>query len=175
MHVKKLIIFIACLFISNICYADSGVHVGDRILTQYEFIERLIPKLKIKTRGVRLNEVQLQPTISMEIKFEFDSAKLTQHSINQLKPLGKALKSNELKDFNFLLEGHTDASGPEHYNLSLSQRRAMAVGQHLYSSFGVAPNRLKLIGKGEQELLQPGSPYSGVNRRVAITTMEVNS
>ena len=173
MYFKIPIVISVYLFMSYVCSADSEIHVGGRILTQHEFIEILIPKPKIKTRGIRLKNHQ--PAISMEIKFEFDSAKLTQHSMDQLRPLGQALKSNELKEFSFLLEGHTDASGPELYNLSLSQKRAMAVGQYLFSSFGVEPNRLKLIGRGEHELLQPNSPYSGVNRRVAITTLEVNS
>ncbi len=175
MKLRNLTLLIVGLVIASSTLADAGSHIGARVLSKQEFIDRLAPKPQIKTRGIRFNEPQAAPTISMEIRFEFDSAQLTRQSMDQLQPLGQALQSNELKNLAFMLEGHTDASGPEQYNMALSQRRAVAVGQYLYEKFGVASERLQLIGKGEHDLLQPNAPYSGVNRRVAITTLESSS
>ncbi len=111
------------------------------------------------------------PSISMEIKFAYNSADLTNESIQQLAPLGQALQSQELSGLAFLLEGHTDASGPDDYNMVLSQRRAQSVGQFLYQYYGVDPSKLNLVGRGESALLDPNNPTSGVNRRVSITTL----
>lgn len=111
------------------------------------------------------------PSISMEINFAYNSAQLTDESIQQLAPLGQALQSPELAGLAFMLEGHTDASGPDSYNMSLSEKRAQSVGQFLYQYYGVDPSKLNLIGRGETALLDPANPTSGVNRRVSITTM----
>lgn len=111
------------------------------------------------------------PSISMEIKFGYNSAELTDQSIQQLAPLGQALQSQELAGLAFMLEGHTDASGPDDYNMALSQKRAQSVGQFLYQYYGVDPSKLNLIGRGESALLDPSNPTSGVNRRVSITTI----
>ena len=111
------------------------------------------------------------PSISMEINFAYNSAQLTDQAIQQLAPLGQALQSPELAGLSFLLEGHTDASGPDEYNMTLSQKRAQSVGQFLYQYYGVDPTKLNIIGRGESALLDPANPTSGANRRVSITTM----
>ena len=111
------------------------------------------------------------PSISMEINFAYNSAQLTDASIQQLAPLGQALQSPELSGLAFMLEGHTDASGPDSYNMTLSEKRAQSVGQFLYQYYGVDPSKLNLIGRGETALLDPANPNSGVNRRVTITTL----
>ncbi len=111
------------------------------------------------------------PSISMEINFGYNSAQLTDQAIQQLAPLGQALQSPELAGLSFMLEGHTDASGPDDYNMALSQKRAQSVGQFLYQYYGVDPTKLNIIGRGESALLDPANPTSGANRRVSITTM----
>lgn len=115
-----------------------------------------------------------QPTgpvaISMEILFDFNSAQLTGAAIEQLHPLGQALQSSELAGLRFVLEGHTDAIGSEEYNLVLSQRRALAVKQHLAQNYGIDPQTLDPIGRGEYALLDLNDPASAANRRVRIVS-----
>jgi outer membrane protein OmpA-like peptidoglycan-associated protein len=62
------------------------------------------------------------------------------------------------------IEGHTDAAGSPGYNVSLSKRRALSVGEYLVSQ-GVDPSRLILVGKGMTEPLTR-NPYDPTNRRV---------
>jgi outer membrane protein OmpA-like peptidoglycan-associated protein len=52
----------------------------------------------------------------------------------------------------FLVEGHTDAVGPDDDNLSLSDRRAQSVAEILSETFDVPPENLVTQGYGEQYL-----------------------
>lgn len=89
-----------------------------------------------------------------------------------LEKLGRALSSNELSDVEFLIEGHTDATGGFQYNMRLSQRRAESVKRYLVENFQLDPVRLKTIGKGPTDLLDKGNPASGRNRRVVFVPEE---
>ncbi len=66
-----------------------------------------------------------------------------------------------------IIEGHTDTSGSEAYNLALSQRRAMAVA-HLLLATGTSADRLVTRGFGGERPLDGVSGRSGRNRRVAM-------
>ncbi len=66
--------------------------------------------------------------------------------------------------------GHTDASGPESYNLWLSKRRAQAVVDVLIQA-GVDPGQLEACGEGETAPLASNDTAEGRahNRRVELT------
>lgn len=66
-----------------------------------------------------------------------------------------------------IIEGHTDTSGSEVYNLALSQRRAMAVA-HLLLATGTPADRLVTRGFGGERPLDGVSGRSGRNRRVTM-------
>ena len=65
--------------------------------------------------------------------------------------------------------GHADATGPEDYNMQLSQRRAQSVSSYLAGQ-GVAPMRLQAVGFGESRPVAPNNSEAGraANRRVEI-------
>ncbi|MCK5353890.1 MAG: OmpA family protein [Methyloprofundus sp.] len=67
------------------------------------------------------------------------------------------------------LDGHTDSTGPEAYNLGLSERRAQAVKDHLVSQ-GVDPSRLTVQGFGESQPIADNDTAEGraENRRVGF-------
>lgn len=142
-----------------------------------DIIDALKPKPRYKTRGIRFNntapaaEPAPAPRIAMGVNFAYDSDQLSEQAKLQLKPLGEALNSEQLKSYSFKIDGHTDATGSETYNLNLSERRALSVGQHLYEAYGVKVERLKLSGMGEAQLYDPKQPAAGINRRVEITTL----
>ena len=69
------------------------------------------------------------------------------------------------------VEGHADASGPETYNLTLSERRAHAVRKYLIEQHGVDSTKVLSIGRGESELYDPKDPSAGINRRVEFTNL----
>jgi OmpA-OmpF porin, OOP family len=107
-----------------------------------------------------------------QIQFQFDSAELTPQARRMLDRIGEALGADELRGLRFAVEGHTDAVGPDQYNLTLSQRRADSVRRYLSARHGVPANMLKAIGKGESELLDDSQPGSPANRRVVIGVLQ---
>lgn len=74
----------------------------------------------------------------------------------------------------FEIEGHTDASGPEEYNLKLGEERAQAVRNYLHDQHGIALNRMQVISYGESKPLADNGTRDGraQNRRVVIKVLE---
>ena len=96
--------------------------------------------------------------------FEFNSDKLTAKARENLDQFAKALKDPRLAGSKFEIDGHTDATGPEEYNLGLSERRADAVVSYLTSE-GIDPSELVAKGFGKTRP-RVANPYSPLNRRV---------
>lgn len=67
------------------------------------------------------------------------------------------------------IEGHTDSSGSDTFNLNLSQQRAEAV-KDLLVDYGIEANRIEAIGMGESLPIADNNTESGKakNRRVDI-------
>ncbi|WP_157671984.1 OmpA family protein [Cellvibrio sp. PSBB006] len=76
---------------------------------------------------------------------------------------------NESPDRKIVVEGHTDSTGAEDYNLTLSQRRADAVKTYLVAQ-GVDEARITAVGKGEGFPVASNDTASGrqQNRRVEV-------
>ncbi|MBZ0147948.1 MAG: OmpA family protein, partial [Pseudorhodoplanes sp.] len=94
-------------------------------------------------------------SVSLEVYFNYDSAKFTERTRAQLASLGQALSSQALAPYRYLIAGHTDAVGSDQYNLDLSRRRAMAVRDYLISAFPIDPHRLVTVGFGFRQLKRP--------------------
>jgi len=161
--------------------SPDTVHLGKSEVSKEQVIKLLAPEKKptLLTRGIRVhgeddpaamteNSKPDPKSLSLEIYFEFNSAQLSPEAVEQLSPVGEALQSNELSGLAFTLEGHTDATGDENYNLTLSEKRAASVKQFFIENFSLSPDRLKAEGKGESELIEGTPPDSGINRRVTI-------
>jgi len=135
-----------------------------------ELVERLNPNPSgMRMRGMRnlTPEPKEIPSVDLSIQFEFNSAKLMPDSKPLLENLAKAINSSQLKNYSFLVEGHTDIIGTPEYNKNLSVQRALAVSNFL-STLGVSKSRLKAVGKGSNDLLIPDKPDASENRRVKI-------
>ncbi|MGO9744402.1 MAG: OmpA family protein [Roseiarcus sp.] len=98
------------------------------------------------------------------VTFEFNSDKLTSAARENLAQFGKALLDPRLKGSKFEIDGYTDASGGETYNLGLSDRRADAVVDYL-ASRGVERATLTAKGWGKAKP-RVADPFSPENRRV---------
>lgn len=100
------------------------------------------------------------------ITFEVGSDRLTPYAKRVLDIFGTAIQSPQLANAQFVIEGHTDGTGSDQYNLDLSKRRAESVIRYLVHTSGIDPTRLAAKGKGRRELVNHDDPASSENRRV---------
>jgi hypothetical protein len=102
------------------------------------------------------------------ILFDYDSADLKIDFHPVLEALAEALQGR-LADADFTLEGHTDSTGAEDYNMGLSLRRAQTVRHYLLGK-GIEASRLDVTGKGELAPIADNATADGQaqNRRVEV-------
>ncbi|MFW6055154.1 MAG: OmpA family protein [Thermodesulfobacteriota bacterium] len=112
--------------------------------------------------SIRRDQDILQATFDSEVLFDFDSSTLKTGAYQELGRVAAVL--NKYPQTTILVEGHTDATGPEDYNQTLSEKRAQAVKRALIQD-GVQESRIKAVGYGES---QPISSSDAMNRRVNI-------
>jgi OOP family OmpA-OmpF porin len=113
------------------------------------------------------------PSVSLTVEFATGSAELTPQARHTLDQLGRALTSQDLAQYKFRIEGHTDTVGSAAANRVLSQRRADAVAAYLEKNFHVPAARLETVGMGEEGLLVPTPPQTpnAQNRRVKVVNL----
>jgi outer membrane protein OmpA-like peptidoglycan-associated protein len=111
------------------------------------------------------------PGLALAIQFEPNSSRVRPESGPLLGSLVAALQSPELKGNRFIIEGHADARGAAERNQRLSQERADEVRLYLVA-LGVHPSRLRAVGRGTSQPVNPGDPAAAENRRVRVVTVE---
>jgi len=99
------------------------------------------------------------------ISFRLGSAELTDQAKANARVFAQAMATPQLTDARFEIEGHTDATGSEARNQTLSEARAAAVQAFLVSQ-GADPSRLQVKGYGSTRLALQSDPTSAANRRV---------
>ncbi|MDX2503833.1 MAG: OmpA family protein [Gammaproteobacteria bacterium] len=104
-------------------------------------------------------------SVAVNITFKPNSSNVK--DTNLIKNIAGAMNSPQLSDCYFVIEGHTDAVGNDYYNLWLSQKRAGQVKRYL-SNYNVTADRLVVVGKGEDELVNRATPNAAENRRVVF-------
>ncbi|MDP4024928.1 OmpA family protein [Methylobacterium sp. NEAU 140] len=101
---------------------------------------------------------------NLRVNFDYNSANLVPDARANLDELVRALKDPRLASSRFVVEGHTDGTGSDAFNLDLSMRRAGSVVRYL-TDHGVDLARLDAKGYGKQKPLV-SDPLSPENRRV---------
>jgi outer membrane protein OmpA-like peptidoglycan-associated protein len=134
--------------------------------------EREIQSLQAELAALQAQQTDRGLVVTLgDILFDFDEAELTPGGELQVARLADALR--QMPDRNVLIEGHTDSSGSDAYNLELSQRRANAV-EDLLIVQGVDPTRVLTRGYGEQYPVAANDSAAGrqQNRRVEVVILE---
>ena len=123
------------------------------------------PSNKVRPSEIRVQLNQNQLALNHRIEFKLDSDKLTRGSRRVLDAVAQTLRDNPRLFIE--VSGHTDAQGPESYNLELSQARAESVVRYL-TQRGVNAIRLTARGYGESRPLRKGDSelVYKTNRRV---------
>lgn len=110
----------------------------------------------------RNSEQVLTATFKSDVFFDIDSATLKPGAYSELDRVAGVL--NRYPQTLIRVEGHTDQTGGEAYNLRLSERRADSVRSALVQR-GIDPGRITAAGMGE---CCPSSSDHAANRRVAM-------
>jgi OmpA-OmpF porin, OOP family len=110
-------------------------------------------------------------TLGEHILFDVDRADIKAGGAQELARIADFLRNNP--DRNLVIEGHTDSTASDSYNLALSQRRANAVEDFLISQ-GVDPLRIGSRGYGEQLPVATNDSAAGrqQNRRVELVILD---
>lgn len=113
--------------------------------------------------------VTSQVVLPTSTLFAFDSAKLTSTDNAALTSVVDRLKAEPAE--NAKISGYTDSTGPESYNLKLSERRANAVAAYLEAN-GIAADRITTHGYGEADPVATNETAAGrqQNRRAVVVT-----
>jgi len=147
--------------------AGAGVgHLMDK--QEQEFNDALAQeKANNQVEVQRVTDEILQLTLSSEVSFDIDSSAIKRSFKPSLDKLADVL--TRYSDTNITVVGHTDSSGSEAYNQTLSVRRAQSVVSYL-RNYGVERGRMRAEGKGELEPRESNSTSQGrqLNRRVEV-------
>jgi len=142
----------------------------------YETMEA--PPVDRIDRRYTLEEIRYSPNVRMlmpsidvnTINFDLGSWEISPDQAAKLQAiadgLNRAIQRNPREVF--LIEGHTDATGNDTDNLSLSDRRAESAAELLTQQFGVPAENLTSQGYGSQYLKEQTDGPSRINRRVTI-------
>ena len=113
-----------------------------------------------------------QIEIDERVYFETDKDIIRERSFDLLNGVAMVLNANP--DITLVrVEGHTDSSASDEYNLDLSQRRAASVVRYLVDA-GVASERIVSEGYGESRPVDTNDTDEGManNRRVEFIILE---
>ena len=149
----------------------AGGIIGNKMDKQAEKIKTEIPGAKVERVGEGINVTfdENNPDGSKSGVY-FETAKFNISSNSRLA-VDKLVKIfTEYPETNILVEGHTDNVGTDASNLTLSQRRATAVGDELKRD-GLAANRLTVKWYGETQPKEDNATPEGraANRRVSFS------
>ena len=124
----------------------------------------------LKQQGFELTDDGWAFGLSGKVLFGSDVESLNAPSTVIVERIGKALLGVGIDRVR--VDGHTDASGKEPYNVALSLRRAKSVGKVL-TRVGMKEENIQLRGLGSSEPVAPNTTTAGrtENRRVSIVVI----
>ncbi len=147
--------------------AGGGVgHYMDRQQQEFEAAmqrERDANQLEIE----RLRDDTLKLTVDSEVSFDFGKSDIKPTFRPSLDKLAQLIMKYDRTVVHVV--GHTDSIGSDGYNQTLSEQRALRVGDYL-ASYGVPRQRLRTEGRGEREPRAENTTEAGrqLNRRVEV-------
>jgi OOP family OmpA-OmpF porin len=122
---------------------------------------------------IEVATIEPSATITLNnIFFDFDKAVLKPASFPELNRIVTLMK--ERPTMTVEVAGHTDATGPEAYNMGLSERRAKAVSSYLVKQ-GIAADRISTVFHGETKPIETNDSREGrtKNRRVEFKIVKL--
>ena len=140
----------------------AGAIIGHQMDQQAKELQQNIPGATVTRVGEGI-----AVTFASGLLYDFDSDVIKPTAAQNLRTLAQSL--DKYPNTDILIVGHTDATGSDNYNQSLSERRAQSAQLFLVRE-GVSNSRLRATGRGESEPIASNDTESGQaqNRRVEI-------
>ncbi len=137
--------------------------------TTREALERAIAAGKL-AEGKFLYETVLSDD---RVRFGFDSSELSEEARVMLDDLAADLRQRN-DDVYIEIQGHTDATGSDDYNLDLGRKRAEAAQRYLNLRHAVALHRMSVVSYGESAPVTDNDTRDGrsANRRVVLVVLQ---
>jgi outer membrane protein OmpA-like peptidoglycan-associated protein len=144
---------------------SAGAYIGNYMDKQAEEMDRDLEGAKVERVGEGI-----KVTFDSGILFDVNRSNLQGEAQASLSNLARIL--NKYPDTDVLIEGHTDSTGPEEYNMELSRRRAQSVANYLAGS-RVDATRFSIMAYGEMQPVASNETIGGrqQNRRVELAIM----
>lgn len=150
--------------IGGVVGGAAGGYIGNRMDRQAERIESEVPGAEVTRVGEGINVTFDE---NSGVYFDTNKSDIKGPAATTLQRLAGIFK--EYPNSNILVEGHTDSSGSDTYNMTLSQKRAQSVTDYLTSQ-GVSIGRFTTKWYGETQAREDNSTAEGraKNRRVEL-------
>ncbi|MCL6220374.1 OmpA family protein [Zunongwangia pacifica] len=150
--------------IGGVVGGAAGAYIGNRMDKQAKKIETEVPGAEVERVGEGINVTFDE---NSGVYFATEKYNINAKSEETLNKLAGIFK--EYPDTNILVEGHTDNTGSDSYNLTLSKNRAQAVTNYL-TDHGISASRFDTKWYGEAQPKYDNSTAEGrsKNRRVEI-------
>lgn len=142
------------------------------------YMDRQEAKLRAELEGTGVSVTRIGDNITLNmpgnVTFATDSSDLNPAFFDVLTSVGKVV--TEFDKTIVEVAGHTDSTGADAYNQSLSERRAGTVAQYLQGR-GISSQRMITVGMGESMPVADNATASGrqANRRVEITMVPLTA
>ena len=143
----------------------AGAYIG-------RYMDRQAAEMQKDLEGAKVERVGegIKITFESGLLFDVNKAAVKPVSRENLEDLATIL--NKYPDTNVLIEGHTDSTGTEEHNLTLSRQRAQSVANYL-AQLQVDATRFTIMGYGWSQPVADNDTAEGraLNRRVDIGIM----
>lgn len=140
----------------------AGGLIGKKMDQQAKELKQAIPTAEVQRVGEGINM-----TFQSGLMFNINSDKIADSAKDDLEAAAAVFV--KYPETILHIEGHTDDTGKDEYNMALSEKRANAVAEYLISK-GVAANRIERKWYGETQPKYPNDSEANrqLNRRVEI-------
>lgn len=150
--------------IGGVVGGAAGAYIGNRMDKQAKEIEEEIPGAEVTRVGEGINV-----TFDENSGIYFDTNKSEVNSKSEISLLKLISIFQKYPKTNIMVEGHTDSTGRDTYNMELSQKRAQSVTNYLTRN-GIDSSRIQTNWFGEEQPKYDNSTAEGrsKNRRVEL-------
>lgn len=140
----------------------AGNLIGKHMDEQARDLEQAVPTAEVQRVGEGINM-----TFESGLMFPINSATIDETYKDDLRAAAAVFA--KYPDTNILVEGHTDDTGTDAYNLDLSERRAESVAAFLEAQ-GISSSRLQMeaFGESQPKYANDSDDNRSRNRRVEL-------